>query len=225
MKVQRETIKYMIPPEWAENEKQGLCPVCGISKKGFDPGMKKFCSEAHRQQYADKILFWDEIRVKVLQRDNYTCTECGITQEKAVEEYQLKKDTWREDNIQFLLKNPKFIDKYRAEQQGRIQDRMDEIMKLLEIISSPRSIAEHVIDHSLYELDIAKIKLPHDFDVREVPHISFEVDHITAIVNGGDQWSMDNLHTLCHDCHARKTKQDMKIHRRKQKSLTQRVLK
>ena len=63
-----------------------------------------------------------------------------------------------------------------------------------------------------------------DFDVREVPHISFEVDHITAIVNGGDQWSMDNLHTLCHDCHARKTKQDMKIHRKRQKSLTQEVL-
>ena len=41
--------------------------------------------------------------------------------------------------------------------------------------------------------------------------VSFEVDHKLAIVNGGDEWDMDNLQILCVDCHRKKTKLDMKI--------------
>ncbi len=41
-----------------------------------------------------------------------------------------------------------------------------------------------------------------------------EIDHIVAICNGGDHLSLENLQTLCHDCHIHKTKIDLKIRKR-----------
>lgn len=34
----------------------------------------------------------------------------------------------------------------------------------------------------------------------------FIVDHILALSNGGDPWSLDNLRSYCLSCHSRKTK-------------------
>ncbi len=42
-----------------------------------------------------------------------------------------------------------------------------------------------------------------------------QVDHIKAIVNGGDMWDENNLQTLCINCHKRKTKKDLKEKREK----------
>ena len=39
---------------------------------------------------------------------------------------------------------------------------------------------------------------------------SLEVDHIKAIVNGGDMWDEDNVQALCKKCHNKKTKLDLK---------------
>ncbi len=39
---------------------------------------------------------------------------------------------------------------------------------------------------------------------------NLEVDHIIAIVNGGDQWNENNLQVLCNNCHKEKTKLDLK---------------
>lgn len=36
-----------------------------------------------------------------------------------------------------------------------------------------------------------------------------EVDHITAIVNGGKMWDENNLQVLCKPCHNKKTKKDL----------------
>ena len=38
---------------------------------------------------------------------------------------------------------------------------------------------------------------------------SLEVDHIVAIVNGGDEFDKNNLQVLCHLHHVKKTRQDM----------------
>ena len=37
-----------------------------------------------------------------------------------------------------------------------------------------------------------------------------EVDHVVAIVNGGDMWNENNLRTVCKKCHAKKTGEDVK---------------
>lgn len=50
-----------------------------------------------------------------------------------------------------------------------------------------------------------------------------EVDHIKALVNGGDMWAEDNLRTLCHSCHLKKTRLD--LYKRKYVSSNQTKLK
>lgn len=40
--------------------------------------------------------------------------------------------------------------------------------------------------------------------------IKLEVDHIKAVVNGGEMWDEKNLQTLCHACHVWKTKNDLR---------------
>ena len=45
-----------------------------------------------------------------------------------------------------------------------------------------------------------------------------ELDHARALMNGGDN-TLENLHTLCHDCHVAKTRLDFALRRHRQ-SLT-----
>ena len=35
-----------------------------------------------------------------------------------------------------------------------------------------------------------------------------ECDHITPMRRGGDRWALDNLQTLCRECHVEKTRGD-----------------
>ena len=47
-----------------------------------------------------------------------------------------------------------------------------------------------------------------------------EVDHIVAIVNGGEYFDKENLRTLCEICHKKKTKADLITMKRNKKKLT-----
>ncbi|MBR4190746.1 MAG: HNH endonuclease [Kiritimatiellae bacterium] len=42
-----------------------------------------------------------------------------------------------------------------------------------------------------------------------------ELDHARALMNGGDN-TLENLHTLCHDCHVAKTRLDFALRRHRQ---------
>jgi len=42
----------------------------------------------------------------------------------------------------------------------------------------------------------------------------FDCDHIKPIAIDGEMWDMDNLQTLCIECHKNKTKEDMHIIRK-----------
>jgi len=110
----REHTKIDIPKQYIENEKNGVCRVCGKSiKRPF----RKHCSTKCSMEYQKCFKTWTELRDKVIARDN-KCLKCG-----------------------------------------------------------------------------SKSQL--------------EVDHIRAIVNGGGMWDINNLRTLCHTCHVRKTKSDL----------------
>lgn len=37
-----------------------------------------------------------------------------------------------------------------------------------------------------------------------------EVDHITPVFQGGEWWSLDNLQSLCADCHKAKSRQEQR---------------
>jgi len=42
------------------------------------------------------------------------------------------------------------------------------------------------------------------------PNAQLDADHIIPISIGGDEWSFENIQTLCKQCHKAKTKKDMK---------------
>ena len=110
----REHTKIDIPEQYIENEKKGLCRVCGKSiKRPF----RKYCSIKCSMEYQKCFKTWTGLRDRVIARDK--C--CQICDSKS----------------------------------------------------------------------------------------QLEVDHIDAIVNGGDMWDINNLRTLCHSCHIRKTKSDL----------------
>ncbi len=46
--------------------------------------------------------------------------------------------------------------------------------------------------------------------LREWLKSQLDADHIIPVSLGGDEWSFDNIQTLCKQCHKNKTKKDMK---------------
>lgn len=50
---------------------------------------------------------------------------------------------------------------------------------------------------------------------------NYEVDHIIALINGGDMWDEKNLRVLCTECHKKKTQQDLVTARKKEKDASQ----
>ena len=195
----RELIKNDVPELWRQRAKAGLCPVCGKTKDLFDKGMKVYCSVICRDQYASKYTHWSEIKSRIFKRDGEQCAKCGITYDKFEESLKKEKRKYRE----MLLDKP--------EVQKRIEDERDEQLvrwdkewkERYDNIMDDHWILEHVFYHSeLYE----DIKLPE--------RISFDVDHIVAIVNDGDLWDESNLQILCTECHKKKTCVDLKERKR-----------
>lgn len=96
------------------------CVICG---KDLPKGQRKYCGSECWGDWFSKVphpISWAQIRLAVIQRDNYTCQKCS--------------------------------------------------------------------NHNLHEA---------------------EVDHIVPVSMGGDNFDLENLQTLCHECHARKTAEDM----------------
>lgn len=210
-----------IPPEWNEREKKGLCPVCGARKEAFEPGMRKFCSEKCRDTYSDKIIYWDSLRLAALERDKYTCQKCGINQEKENEIWKKKHEAWEQQNIKFLAKNKEFVQANTERIQEDIQRHINSIHEDLEMLSSAEHMAEEAVHSHTYMIpEKLRKKLPHQlYDSGRPPGVQLEVDHIHAITNGGNQWDIGNLQTLCHKCHAEKTKHDMEVKRNMEEKL------
>lgn len=40
------------------------------------------------------------------------------------------------------------------------------------------------------------------------------VDHVKELKDGGDPWDVDNLQTLCKECHSKKTGEEVKKRRK-----------
>lgn len=182
----REQINYEIPIEWHENRKKHLCPVCAKPKTEFTKNMRVYCSKECKDIYLSKIITWSELREKAINLYGKKCNLCGITPELIENK---KKDLEKNKILDWAKTHEKEIEYERA--------------KILERI-------EEMYAQAMDDFEMAKRACP--YDIRNLGYglSDFQVDHITAIMNGGNEWDINNLQVLCVDCHKSKTKTDLK---------------
>lgn len=200
----REPMKNDVPELWRQRAKAGLCPVCGKTPEEFDKGMRVYCSVKCRDGYASKYTFWSSERDRFMREHEKECASCGITPEKLKE---LKEETKKQIVKEWLLNpdNKKLLEEHRDNLLVEESKQWDERFKS---IMDDTWMAEHHYweitgDH---QMDLYHGKIP--------VSRGFDLDHITALCNGGDMWDKKNWQILCSECHKVKTKQDLKERKR-----------
>src|SRR3990167_1549346 len=197
-KMARQLIKNNVPELWRQRANAGLCPVCAKTKPEFDKGLIVYCSVKCRTEYAGKYEFWVTLRENAMKRDSYTCQKCGVNSTLAEAKHQKYKD----ENIRnFIEKERKEFEVFRDKELNKLSEEYE------------KDYNEIMNDIAFFRRD--KWELSKQFE-KQYPDVfshdyispSFEVDHIKAIMNGGDMWDINNLQTLCKDCHKQKTKSD-----------------
>ena len=197
----RETIKNDVPEIWRQRSRAGLCPVCGKTFEEFDKGMKVYCSRKCRDEYAEKFTHWEEMRDKILERDNHTCKKCNITVEKA---RKRNKDLEYKRLLKWAEENRDIINHKRDEKLMKLSKGFEE--EYNDIMDDSIFLHTHTFWDETKDLmrGIKKFGAAND------------VDHIVPVALGGDMWDEKNMQTMCSDCHRKKTKKDM-VQIRKQK--------
>lgn len=118
---------------WLNNK---CCPICGLIKKDWKRRTDwRCCSTNCTEKFSEITLIWQDIRLKVFKRDNYTCVKCG-EKPTTKDYYDSKKivpndamligdhikpialggDEWDLDNIQTLCKK---CDKKKTKQDHK----------------------------------------------------------------------------------------------------------
>jgi 5-methylcytosine-specific restriction endonuclease McrA len=108
-------------PEWVENKKQGLCPICKKPKKKFEPRRRVYCSEKCADVFNNYVTSWNVYVWRKLKKHNFTCNKCGITLEEIKEQdpmasygylevdhivpIALGGDMWEDSNLQVLCRS------------------------------------------------------------------------------------------------------------------------
>ncbi len=214
----RELITRQMPDIWIERRNAGLCPVCGKEPGEFDKNMRVFCSVKCRDEYAGSFKFWSEVRDKILKRDGHRCTICGMNEDDFFKGRDLEEKTLEDNAILEWLKIPAnrtLFENIRDQKLIKLAEEYErdykKIMDDLEFYKTGAKyeIAKHLPDRK----DQLDFKRPQrDFFL--------EVDHITAICNGGAMWDESNLRTVCNRCHVKKTTEDVRAMKFKKKHLT-----
>jgi 5-methylcytosine-specific restriction endonuclease McrA len=186
----RPRVKYDVPPEWKKRIERGFCPVCNKPKEEFEPKMKVFCTPACREKYSEKIVWWQDLREKILKERGAKCEQCGKTHEgektKLARESEKRWKKWISENREEIeATRAKLLAYFSKEFEEHYKECMDD-----------RYIANRAIDWDKQR----ELGLNNPFFT-----ISFEVDHKVPIADGGDPWSKDNLQILCEECHKKKT--------------------
>jgi len=186
---------YRFTDEELENLKNGKC-WCGKDRSQFQKGMKVYCSPEHREIWRKKVLTWQEFRDAFLRKHGEYCDICGARNDQKEREKQYQE--YKKDIEEFKLKY----------QDGIIAE------KLLKLEEDYEREYKRAIDpKNIYDNEAENYAKYHNipFPKLEDKRIQFEVDHKIAIVNGGDEFDVDNLQVLCEECHKKKTKNDLKI--------------
>jgi 5-methylcytosine-specific restriction endonuclease McrA len=185
---------YKFTDEELENLKKRKC-WCGKDKSEFQKGMRVYCSPEHREIWRKKVLTWQEFRDMFLRKHGEYCDICGAKNDNETRERKFKE---RQNAIEEL--RPKIQDAIIAQKLLKLEEWYEKEFKWA---TDPTRIDNY---------DIEQYAKYHNIPLPKVQdEVAFEVDHKVAIVNGGDEFDMNNLQVLCTDCHKKKTKNDLRI--------------
>ena len=73
----RRGTQIIIPEQYNENERKGLCRVCGKPKNEWSGRRRVYCSDACFKKYQECFLTWGGIKSLALKRDENKCRKCG----------------------------------------------------------------------------------------------------------------------------------------------------
>jgi hypothetical protein len=190
---------YKFTDEELENLKNGKC-WRGKDRSQFQKGMKVYCSPEHREIWRKKVMTWQEFRDKFLLKHGEYCDMCGARNDQKEREKQYKE--YRKEVEEFKLK---YQDGIIAQKLLKLEEDFE---KEYQRAIDPKNIYDMEAENYAKYNNIPYPKL-------EDKRIQLEVDHKIAIVNGGDEFDVNNLQVLCEECHKKKTKNDLKISVRK----------
>lgn len=81
--MKRET--FFEPELYKRRISQDRCPVCGYAKFAWKRRTDwTCCSVECTAQYGKNVFTWPEFRMKILQRDNFTCLKCKVVPVKYI---------------------------------------------------------------------------------------------------------------------------------------------
>jgi 5-methylcytosine-specific restriction endonuclease McrA len=75
-------IEYYQHPDYKHN-----CRWCG---EPFTDKRRRFCNKEHEQLWLANVYYPEKFwwtRTKALERDEYKCTECGLTNEESIQKF------------------------------------------------------------------------------------------------------------------------------------------
>ena len=91
----RELVKKIIPKEQLKRIKNNQCPVCSLPKSKWNRRTDwRCCSEECTAEFWKNYISygWQDIRLKALERDNFTCVKCGKKPKRREMDSRKKKD-------------------------------------------------------------------------------------------------------------------------------------
>ena len=96
----RETWKYIVYEPAKSRLKKNQCPNCGLPKEKWKRRTEyTCCSKKCTEEYYSSFMVitsWTDLRMKILQRDNYTCQKCG--KRPMLKYFDTDKDSYPDDS-------------------------------------------------------------------------------------------------------------------------------
>lgn len=204
--MKRKYVRESFTDDELSNLKAGRC-WCGKPRSEFQKGMRVYCSPEHRSIWQSKVLTWQEFRDDFLREHGRKCDICGVEPKRA--EYEkLYAQREKERKKALMDMKPDVVESIIAHKLDELESEFER--KFQEAID-PDNVDLYELESYAKRHRIPLPELPKFHSNMDEPDTMFEVDHIQAIVNGGNEFDKKNLQVLCQDCHRKKTKSDMQI--------------
>lgn len=103
----RQSTKIDIPEIYIENEKKGLCRVCGKPKTQFAKFKRVFCSDECDREYQKCFKTWNSLRDELFEENGNKCEKCGSGLSLEIDHKHAivnGGDMWDKNNLQVLCR-------------------------------------------------------------------------------------------------------------------------